>query len=214
MTTERILSLLVRLPVLLFALSFHEMFHGLAAYFCGDSTAKKDGRLSMNPLAHIDPLGFLCMILFRFGWAKPVIVNPWQFRKPKIGMALTALAGPAANLLLSFVSLLLLAPVNLYTENWSAGARALLLQLFLESAYLNSALFVFNLLPFPPLDGSKVFSAFLPSDEYFRFINYRGVWTIVAFALLIGTDLASVILGPIVSALLIGMGKAAGWILG
>ena len=102
-----ILSLLLRIPGLILALSFHEFAHGYAAYKMGDNTAKYNGRLSLNPLKHLDPIGTLCMIFFRFGWAKPVPINPRNFKNPRRDFALTALAGPGVNIIMAFVSALL-----------------------------------------------------------------------------------------------------------
>ena len=104
---EMLVSILLSLPCILFALTFHEVSHGYAAYRLGDSTARNFGRLTLNPVKHLDPVGFFCMLLFGFGWAKPVPVNTRNFRKPRSGMALTAAAGPAANLLLGLLSAML-----------------------------------------------------------------------------------------------------------
>ena len=110
---EQIAKYLITIPAVLLVIMFHELAHGVAAYKLGDPTAKRMGRLSLNPLKHLDPLGAVCMVLFRFGWAKPVPVNPRYFKDPKRGMALTALAGPLANIFLAFLTV----PLVLWTRS-------------------------------------------------------------------------------------------------
>ena len=160
----------LRVAAIFLCLTVHETCHGLAAYALGDPTAKSMHRLSLNPLRHIDLLGLLMMFTVGFGWAKPVPVDPRFFKKPKQGMALTALAGPASNLLLAILMLLLCKAVVLGPA--SAG-RYLLLDFFLEVSILSIGLGVFNLIPIPPLDGSKVLGAFLPDDTYFKLMRYE-----------------------------------------
>ncbi len=160
-----------RLVGVFLCLTIHETCHGLAAYALGDPTAKSMHRLSLNPLRHIDWIG-LCMMFFcGFGWAKPVPVDPRYFRKPKQGMALTALAGPVSNLLLALLLLLcsrLIYDFAPYSDLWN-----LVFGFLLDTAVLSIGLGVFNLVPIPPLDGSKVLAAFLPDHAYFQLMRYE-----------------------------------------
>lgn len=160
-----------RLVGVFLCLTIHETCHGLAAYALGDPTAKSMHRLSLNPLRHIDWIG-LCMMFFcGFGWAKPVPVDPRYFRKPKQGMALTALAGPVSNLLLALLLLLfsrLIYDFAPYSDLWN-----LVFGFLLDTAVLSIGLGVFNLVPIPPLDGSKVLAAFLPDRAYFQLMRYE-----------------------------------------
>lgn len=162
-----IIYLLISVPVLIFSFSLHELSHGLAAYMMGDKTAKYNGRLSLNPLKHIDWFGFLLLLVARIGWAKPVPVNMYNFKDPKKGMAITALAGPLMNILLSFVSLLFWCLGYIY------GWNQYVIYFFDLSVYYNAVLAMFNLLPIPPLDGSKVLFAFLPDKYYFKLMSYE-----------------------------------------
>ncbi len=154
-------TILLLIPVLVVSLTFHEFAHSLMAYWLGDTTAKYDGRLSLNPLKHIDPIGFLMLIFFRFGWAKPVGVDPRNFRDPKKDMAFTAVAGPLANLLLAFIAIVLwnvirrFWPMVLFGNAWVRPLFELMVQ-------YNCVLAVFNMIPIPPLDGSKLLYAVLP----------------------------------------------------
>lgn len=170
------------LPAVLISLTVHEFCHGYAAYLLGDPTAKNNGRLTLNPLSHLDPLGTICLLFFRFGWAKPVPVNPMYFRSPKKGMALTAAAGPASNLVMAFFSMLLLY-ITMYVGGDGAVA-GYLFQFFLIMTYINIGLAVFNLLPISPLDGSKIFATLLPEDTYFKLMQYERYVQPILFLLL------------------------------
>ena len=172
---------LLSIPAVLFTLTIHEVSHGYAAYRLGDPTAKAMGRLSLNPLRHLDPFGALCMLLFRFGWARPVPVNTRYFKKPRRDMALTAAAGPLSNLITGVVALFLSAlfwklAVQTYVSdvpdlwyrilNWTAIFFYLLFS-------VNIGLAVFNLIPIPPLDGSRIFALLLPPGIYVKFLQYE-----------------------------------------
>ena len=160
-----------RLLGVFLCLTIHETCHGLAAYAMGDPTAKSMHRLSLNPLRHIDWIG-LCMMFFcGFGWAKPVPVDPRYFKQRKQGLAVTALAGPVSNLLLALLLLLGRRPIYdfaPYTGVWNGIFRFLF-----DTAILSIGLGVFNLVPIPPLDGSKVLAAFLPDRAYFQLMRYE-----------------------------------------
>ncbi len=155
---------LVRIPVLLFAITIHEYAHGKAAYSLGDPTAKNAGRLTYNPLAHLDPLGAICLFLFNFGWAKPVPVNPAYFQNRRQGIILMAFSGPLANLSAAFVAGLF---IRYFLLPW-AIYREILLYLLL----MNLGLGLFNLIPIPPLDGSHILENILPPPVAERFLTF------------------------------------------
>lgn len=163
MLDVKILVLLI--PVILFALTIHELAHGWVAYRLGDPTAKYAGRLTLNPISHLDPIGTLMLFLVHFGWAKPVPVDPSYFKDPKRGMLLVALAGPGANMVLAFLSGLVIRYMNANPGPFITGALgpSFVTMIFL-SLQINLALAIFNLLPIPPLDGSKVLYGLLPSE--------------------------------------------------
>lgn len=157
----------------LLCITFHETCHGLVAYWLGDSTAKRAGRLSLNPLRHIDWMGLLMMAICRFGWAKPVPVDMRNFKNPKLGMAWTALAGPVSNVLLAFLAMLCYSVCS-YLEIVKQAALAQYLSIFFSDVVVISAgLAVFNLFPIPPLDGSKIMFAILPDRWYARLMQYE-----------------------------------------
>ena len=176
-----IVSLLFSMPIVMLALSLHETAHGYAAYKCGDNTAYNLGRLTLNPLKHIDPVGFLCMFVLGFGWAKPVPINTRNFRNPKRGMAITALAGPLANAVMGLISALLFGffsalQIYLAYQGISQFAFTCLdytCDLFCLSALYNFLFMAFNLIPVPPFDGSRIALAFLPSKTYFGLMKHE-----------------------------------------
>ncbi len=162
-----LIELIIIFPIVLIALTFHECAHGFIAYKLGDPTAKYMGRLTLNPFKHIDPIGAVCMLLVHFGWAKPVPIDITNFKNSKRDMALSALAGPCANLSLGFVGCFLyVLTLNLLPEQFSSEFTFNLVRVLVTFLYyfgwLNISLALFNLLPVPPLDGSKILYAFLP----------------------------------------------------
>lgn len=153
------------------AITFHEFSHALAAYWLGDDTAKQAGRLTLNPLVHIDLIGFLCLILFRIGWAKPVPMNMYNFKYPRFYAVLAALAGPFSNLLMALVCLYVGKYALGSIATLSLSSSSLLATLLISSVRMNVMLGVFNLLPIPPLDGSHIIAAMIPSEwlpRYYR----------------------------------------------
>ena len=162
-------STLLRLAAILLCLTVHETCHGLAAYRMGDPTAKTMHRLSLNPLRHIDWFGLAMMFFVGFGWAKPVPVDPRYFRRPKQGMAVTALAGPVSNFLLAALLLLSSKAIYFYAP-YSVGME-IFFNFLVDTSILSVGLGFFNLLPIPPLDGSKVLAALLPDRLYFQLMR-------------------------------------------
>lgn len=155
------IDIVLMLPVILFAITIHECSHAYAAYRMGDSTARDLGRLTLNPLSHIDIIGALMMILTGFGWASPVPINPMNFSRYKKGVIIVSLAGSAANLVAGFVSMFMFYAVGKFIPQSWFGVKALL-TIFGSLAYINISFGVFNLLPIPPLDGFKILSVLLP----------------------------------------------------
>ena len=173
--------LMTVIPALI-CITFHEVSHGFVAYKLGDTTAKDAGRLTLNPIKHIDIFGLLMMVVLKFGWAKPVPVNMNNFKNPKGGMAITALAGPVSNVLLAAVILLVYG--FLYTPLAGAGSfGTVVAQMLLTTAYLSCALAVFNLIPISPLDGSKVLFSFLPEKAYYTLMRYEFIGMFVLLAI-------------------------------
>jgi Zn-dependent protease len=179
---EAIVAILSRCFVVFCCLPIHELAHGWVAYKLGDNTAKNQGRLTFNPLAHLNPIGTIMIFLFGIGYANPVPVNPRNFKNPKAGMALTALAGPVSNLLLGWVSVwLYYICINVLPYSMLTMCIA---YFFMFAAQVNVMLAVFNLIPIPPLDGSKILSAVLPSKIYFKYMQYERYIMIVLLLLL------------------------------
>lgn len=175
------LSALMRLLAVFLCLTVHETCHGLAAYVLGDPTAKREHRLSLNPLHHIDWVGLVCMLVLGFGWAKPVPVDMRYFKKPKQGMAITALAGPVSNFVLAVLALFCAKPF--FTLTGGACRSELLFNFLITTAYLSVGLGLFNLIPISPLDGSKVLFAFLPDRAYETLMRYEKYGMVVLLVL-------------------------------
>ncbi len=211
-----IAKLLITAFCVFFSLSIHEFAHGYAAYKMGDKTAKYMGRLNINPMSHLDPIGALCLFLFGFGWAKPVPVNPRNFKtgRVKSGMVWTSVAGPLSNLLVAFISLLIFniiykIPIG---ENLVANrAFSLIVILLYTLISMNISLAVFNLIPIPPLDGSKVLNAVLPARVYFKIMQYEQYGFIVLI-LLINTPIFSRLLNGLANLILSGFDFVIGLI--
>ena len=177
------LSALMRLIAVFLCLTVHETCHGLAAYALGDPTAKREHRLSLNPLHHIDWVGLACMLVLGFGWAKPVPVDMRYFKKPKQGMALTALAGPVSNFLLA-LALLLAARLTAEHALVTGTLNETWFMFLLNTSSLSVGLGLFNLIPIPPLDGSKVVAVLLPDRAYDWLMRYERFGMLVLLAVI------------------------------
>jgi len=181
---------LLQIPIVLLSLSLHEAAHGYVAFQMGDPTARNLGRLTLNPIKHLDLVGTLCMLLAGYGWAKPVPINTRNFNNPKKGMALTALAGPASNLMLALIFNILRAffiviAFYIIPQNESTSLLVMILNTFFYwGVYLNVSLAVFNLIPIPPFDGSRIFLSFLPPKTYFGIMKYERYILLVTLILL------------------------------
>lgn len=199
-----LITKLLTIPAVLLSLTIHEYTHGLTALKLGDPTAKISNRLTLNPLAHIDPLGAILMLLVGFGWAKPVPVNPRNFKNPRQGMAITAIMGPISNLILALVSVFVF--ILLYKlRTWLLLVDRLstfgihffeyLLSFLYILHILNLSFFLFNLIPFPPLDGSRVIGMLIPTKCYLALLRReRTISYIFFFWLLFGSYVAEYML--------------------
>lgn len=202
-------GLLISVPGVLVAITFHEFAHGYAAYKLGDNTAKNEGRLSLNPFAHLDPIGSLLLLVAGFGWGKPVNVDPRNYTRKismEKGQAIVSIAGPIMNFILAIVFTLIYCAIYKFAGasfiNSTVGMIVILLLNY--TVTINIGLGVFNLIPLPPLDGSKILMHFLPSRGKEWFINNQQIFYIVFLVLWI-SGLSGEILTPIFSAVLSGM---------
>jgi len=204
--------MILRLPALVIALVIHEFAHGYAAYKLGDLTAKHDGRLTLNPLKHLDPIGTLMIIFIGFGWAKPVMVNPYNLRNPKQDMAIISMAGPLSNFILAFFMMLLnvFLQIMFIRHGVVGGAYDFIITFLTVLVFINIMLGIFNLIPIPPLDGSKLFSIILPDHLYFSYINFR--WGMLLMVILIFSGGFELILFPIITVITTSYFNIALWI--
>lgn len=185
------MEMLYRLPAVFVGFSFHEYAHALAAYHMGDNTAKNNGRLTIDPMAHIDPLGILMLIIFKFGWAKPVPINPANFKNRKKGIILVSLAGPMMNFAIAIITLLIYGLMYL-----KFGIKNVILDRIIINVYfINIGLGIFNLIPLPPLDGSKILAGLLPTKIEYKFYQYEQ-YSYILLLILIFTNAIDYILGP------------------
>lgn len=170
----------------LLSISVHESAHALSAHWLGDDTAKRMGRISLNPFRHLDPVGFFMMVVAHFGWARPVPVDMRRFKNPKVGMALTALAGPLSNILLALISTFAFYLTVYLTPaaERSAGIANVLISFFRVMIILNTGLAVFNLIPVSPLDGSKILAIILPDAAYLKLMRYERYGMLILIGLL------------------------------
>ena len=190
-----ILSIIQSLIPALVCITLHELSHGYTAYLLGDDTAKSRGRLTLNPIKHMDVMGLLMMLVFHVGWAKPVPVNMYKFKNPKRGMALTALAGPMSNLVIAVVFMFVSG--LLYIPLYSSGVGYFFLGMLQLTAYISVGLGLFNLIPIPPLDGSKVLFSLMSDEKYYKLMRYERYGGILMLILVasgvIGRPLSSLI---------------------
>lgn len=178
-------QMLVTVASCVLCITFHETCHGLVAFWLGDPTAKQAGRLTLNPLRHIDFFGLVMLAVARFGWAKPVPVNMRRFKNPKLGMALTAIAGPVSNVLLTWVAMMLYYVTLFFSFAYDSAFLPYVLLFFLYTASLSAGLAVFNLFPIPPLDGSKVLFSVIPDAWYAKLMRYERYGLILLVVLLL-----------------------------
>lgn len=170
-----IIQKIIMIPIVLLALTFHELSHGVVSAKLGDPTPRLTGRLTLNPLAHLDPVGAVLMVLTGFGWAKPVQINPRYYKNPKRGMAITAAAGPLSNLFMAIIAMLIytvIAIIGLKTGRFAAILYSIMSFMVLF-ANVNLCFMVFNIIPIPPLDGSRVLGLFLSNSAYFKLQQYE-----------------------------------------
>ena len=178
-------DILISAAAALLCITFHETCHGLTALWLGDPTAKNAHRLSLNPLRHVDWAGLVMLAIVHFGWAKPVPVNAANFKNPKLGMALTALAGPVSNLLLAYVGYVCYFFCFAAYQLTASGVLSFVLRFFYLLVVISTGLAVFNLFPIPPLDGSKVLFSLLPDRAYFSLMRYERYGSLLLIALLL-----------------------------
>ncbi len=193
-------NILINVPIALIAITGHELAHAWVSSRLGDPTPRYEGRLTLNPLAHLDPIGTLLMILTGFGWAKPVGVNPMYYKDRKKGMALVALAGPVANFLMAFAGILIAVVLMVLGGKlgWNTNVISTIFSVADLFCFRNLCLMVFNLIPIPPLDGSKILGMFLPNRTYYNVLQYER-YAIILIMLLSVTGTFNAIIGSGVS---------------
>lgn len=191
-------SVLLMLPGLILALTVHEYSHARMADKLGDPTPERQGRLTLNPLAHIDPAGMICLVFAGFGWGKPVQIDPSYFRNPSRDNMLVALAGPISNLITAFILFILFPFAYYFFFPGSQILNSTMYTMILFAAQLNLSLFAFNLLPFPPLDGSKILAHFLKGKAR-EFIWRLERYSLIIIAVLFLTEIPSILISPVVN---------------
>ena len=205
---SELLALLLTLPGVIIAITFHEFAHAFAADKLGDDTPRNQGRLTLNPLAHIDPFGFLMLIFVHFGWGKPVEINPRNFKRNRsmsAQEAIVALAGPLMNLILAIVLTIILFAIVTFAPGFVLTTVGYLILIALRMAIsVNIGLGVFNLVPLPPLDGSKILMHFLPYNAKNLFINNQQLFYVI-FLVLWVTNLVSYIISPVINGVSTGI---------
>ncbi len=187
---------ILMIPIVLISLTFHEFSHGFISAKLGDPTPRYSGRLTLNPIAHLDPVGAILMVLTGFGWAKPVPINPSYYKNPKRGMAITAAAGPLSNLVLAFISMLIYTILYIAAIKTQAIPASVLTNVgsFLYLlASVNLCFLVFNLIPIPPLDGSRILGLFLSESAYFKLQQFERYSFILIILLSLGGVFSNII---------------------
>lgn len=189
-----ILALLIFTGIILISISIHEYAHAKTADILGDPTPRLAGRLTINPMAHLDPFGFLMLLIVKIGWAKPVPINAYNFKNPERGMLMTGLAGPISNFLLAWVLAIVFKYVPIHDYLW--------MQVMSSAIYINLALMIFNLLPIPPLDGSRIFTQYMPVEWQMNLERY-GFFILIGILIFPTTqELLSAIIGFVYSLLM------------
>lgn len=194
----------------LLCITFHETCHGLVAYWLGDPTAKNQGRLTLNPIKHVDLMGLVMMAVCRFGWAKPVPIDMRNFKNPKAGMAITALAGPVSNVLLAYVAVLFYSLFFYFYQRSASQVWYVILVFFSYLEIISAGLAVFNVFPIPPLDGSKVVFSFLSNQTYYKLMRYEK-YGMVLLVILLFTNVLSTPLIFLRDGLLSGLEAVGTW---
>lgn len=213
-----LLALLLTLPGLLVAITFHEFAHAYAADKLGDDTPRMQGRLSLNPLSHLDPVGSILLLFAHFGWGKPVEINPRNFDRRytmEQGEAIVSAAGPIMNFILAIIISIILYAVNEFAGiSFLQSSRGLvIIEMLTYAVIVNVGLGVFNLLPLPPLDGSKIFINFMPYNVKSWILNNSHIFYIIFLFIWI-TGIAGVIVSPIIDAITSGLFAVVGWFFG
>lgn len=193
-------TLIYVVPAIIITVTLHELAHGWVSYKFGDPTPKLDGRLSLNPLHHLDPIGTVALLLVGFGWAKPVHIDPRYYKDAKTGIVWTAFAGPLMNFIIAFVAiflfnLLLKVPVSIFSSEIMTRIFIYLIYLMQYTALISLGQAIFNLIPLPPLDGSKILYGVLPDSVYFNIMKYENWLSLILFLVLF----SGVLNGPLVS---------------
>ncbi len=174
---------------ILYALTVHEFSHGYVAYRLGDDTAKRAGRLTLNPIKHLDPIGTIMLFIAHIGWARPVPINPYNFKNIKKDTAYVALAGPVANFISAIIFSLIF---NFFNAHTLASSQNIFMVIIFYTIFINIALGLFNLIPFPPLDGSKILGAFLSDEAYFRYQRFERKGVLILVIIIIGGNLLGI----------------------
>ncbi len=211
MTVETVLKYGVRILIIFMVLPIHEYAHAFAARKLGDRTAENMGRLSLNPITHIDPIGAICLLLTGFGWAKPVPINPNRFKRIKSGTIITALAGPLSNIIVGYIGVVVLKFVYYIAFPNLTVTLGYVLQIFWLIVWINLSLAIFNLLPIPPLDGSRVLTTFLPLKYQWKIQDYQ-MYISLAFLVIIFSGILDYPLNFLVDCLMKGVDFLSYWI--
>ena len=193
-------TLIYVVPAIIITVTLHELAHGWVSYKFGDPTPKLDGRLSLNPLRHLDPIGTIALLLVGFGWAKPVHIDPRYYKDAKTGIVWTAFAGPLMNFIIAFAAiflfnLMLKVPVSIFSSEIMTRIFIYLIYLMQYTALISLGQAIFNLIPLPPLDGSKILYGILPDSVYFNIMKYENWLSLILFLVLF----SGVLNGPLVS---------------